>query len=124
MVVDCEFNSTKLNDIEYIRSYHYNKREYVTFRSSVGKFVGYTENGVFNAKNWNNGPVVVQMRAEKESYCLPTVGIDEENALTKSGESVSVCVCVRVCVCVCVCLCVFFMYQLIHKENLARQFFF
>uniref|UniRef100_A0A3Q0RAE3 Ig-like domain-containing protein n=1 Tax=Amphilophus citrinellus TaxID=61819 RepID=A0A3Q0RAE3_AMPCI len=39
----CLFNSTELKDIEFIRSYYYNRLEFVRFSSSVGKFVGYTD---------------------------------------------------------------------------------
>nr|AFY98547.1 MHC class II antigen [Kareius bicoloratus] len=85
-VTSCEFNSTELNGIEFTLSYYYNKLEIVTFRSSVGKFVGYTAFGERQAENWNNGPEVVQRRAQKETYCLNNVGIDTESFLTKSVE--------------------------------------
>nr|APD68825.1 MHC class II antigen beta chain [Trachinotus ovatus] len=82
----CDFNSTESKDITFIRSYYYNKLEIVRFDSSVGRYVGYTEYGVKNAERWNNGPEVVQMRAEKERYCVNNVGIDYQAALTKSAE--------------------------------------
>ncbi|XP_060951766.1 H-2 class II histocompatibility antigen, E-S beta chain-like [Limanda limanda] len=86
VVYNCEFNSTELNDIEYIESYYYNKLEFITFRSSVGKFVGYTAFGEKNAENWNKGPEVIQTRAQKTSYCLGNDRIFTERALTKSVE--------------------------------------
>ncbi|XP_062239954.1 H-2 class II histocompatibility antigen, E-D beta chain-like [Platichthys flesus] len=86
MVASCEFNSTELNGIEFTQSYLYNKLEIVTFRSSVGKFVGYTAFGERQAKNWNNGPEVARARAQKEAYCLNNIRSDTENALTKSVE--------------------------------------
>ncbi|XP_049425070.1 H-2 class II histocompatibility antigen, A beta chain-like [Epinephelus fuscoguttatus] len=83
----CVFNSTDPKDIEYIRSYYYNKLEIIRFSSSVGKFVGYTEYGVKNAEYWNNDPsILAQMRAEKERYCVNHVGIFYQAALTKSAE--------------------------------------
>nr|AAY18805.1 MHC class II beta antigen [Scophthalmus maximus] len=78
----CVFNSTKLDDIEFIKSYYYNKLEYTRFSSSVGKYVGYTEYGVRNAeqRHWrlgcnesSEGDVLSQQR-----------GKDHEAALTKS----------------------------------------
>ncbi|XP_047194912.1 H-2 class II histocompatibility antigen, I-E beta chain-like isoform X3 [Hippoglossus stenolepis] len=84
MVANCEFNSTELNDIEFIQSYNYNKLEYITFRSSVGKYVGTNAYGEKNAESWNKGPEVVRARAAKAAYCLHNVGIDTESALTKS----------------------------------------
>lgn len=88
MVTSCLFSSTKLEDIELIDSYYYNKMEYIRFNSTVGKYVGYTEFGVKDAERWNSGPELVQARAERERYCLHNVGIDYQAALTKSGESV------------------------------------
>ncbi|AWO97408.1 MHC class II beta antigen [Scophthalmus maximus] len=81
----CVFNSTKLDDIEFIKSYYYNKLEYTRFSSSVGKYVGYTEYGVRNAEYWNNLPgELSRMRAQKETYCLNHAEIYQEAALTKS----------------------------------------
>ncbi|XP_032365101.1 H-2 class II histocompatibility antigen, E-S beta chain isoform X2 [Etheostoma spectabile] len=83
----CDFNSSDLNDIEYILSYHYNKVEYARFSSSLGKFVGYTEFGVKNAEYWNNDPsYLAALRAQKETYCKNNVDIDYQAALSKSGE--------------------------------------
>nr|ACB71390.1 MHC class II antigen beta [Cynoglossus semilaevis] len=84
--VTCLFNSTKADDIAYIDSYYLNKLKYISFDSRVGKYVGYTEYGVSNAKRWNEGPEVIQMRNEKERYCVNNVGIDYNAALTKSAE--------------------------------------
>lgn len=85
---ECVFNSTELKDIEYIRSFYYNKLEFTRFSSSVGKFVGFTEQGVKYAANWNNDASYLSaMRAWKEVYCLNHVQSDYNNILTKSGES-------------------------------------
>nr|BAD13373.1 major histocompatibility complex (MHC) class IIb chain [Paralichthys olivaceus] len=73
MVDSCEFNSSKLNDIEYIYSHYYNKLEYIRFSSSVGKFVGYTEVGIKNAERLNNGPEVINRRAKP--YCLTNINV-------------------------------------------------
>uniref|UniRef100_A0A3B3X9K1 Ig-like domain-containing protein n=1 Tax=Poecilia mexicana TaxID=48701 RepID=A0A3B3X9K1_9TELE len=83
----CVFNSTELNDIEYIRSNFYNKLEIYRFSSSLGKFVGYTEYGVKQAEYRNSlTSYIAQMKAEKERYCLNNVGNDYRNMLTKSVE--------------------------------------
>nr|APD68830.1 MHC class II antigen beta chain [Trachinotus ovatus] len=86
LLTRCVFNSTDPKDITYIRSYYYDKMEYIRFDSSVGKHVGYTEYGVKNAERWNSGPEVVQERAEKERYRVNNVGLDYQAALTKSAE--------------------------------------
>nr|APD68802.1 MHC class II antigen beta chain [Trachinotus ovatus] len=86
VVTHCDFNSTDSKDITFIQSYYYNKLEIVRFDSSVGRYVGYTEFGVKNAEAWNSGPEVVQMRNEKERYCVNNVGNDYRSAVTKSAE--------------------------------------
>ncbi|CAI5683003.1 unnamed protein product [Oreochromis niloticus] len=84
VVSRCDFNSTELKDIKYIRSYYYNKIEYARFDSDVGKFVGYTEYGEGNAETWNSGAYLTQMKAEKEMYCQYNIGIWYKNILSKS----------------------------------------
>ncbi|XP_062301214.1 H-2 class II histocompatibility antigen, E-S beta chain-like [Scomber scombrus] len=80
----CEFNSTDLENVRYIKSVNYNKLEIIKFDSSVGKFVGYTEHGVKNAERWNKGPELPQMKAERERVCLHNVKNDYNYVLTKS----------------------------------------
>nr|ADZ99148.1 MHC class II antigen [Epinephelus coioides] len=83
----CVFNSTDPKDIEYISSSYYNKLEFLRFSSSLGKYVGYTELGVKNAERLNNDPsILARRRAEKERYCVTSVGLDYQAALTKSAE--------------------------------------
>ncbi|XP_059190487.1 H-2 class II histocompatibility antigen, I-E beta chain-like [Centropristis striata] len=86
-VNSCEFNSSELKDIEFIRSYYYNRDEYARFSSNVGKFVGYNEWGMKNAEYWNNNPSEMALVInEKERYCGHNVGIWSSNILTKSAE--------------------------------------
>ncbi|XP_044196976.1 H-2 class II histocompatibility antigen, E-S beta chain-like [Thunnus albacares] len=80
----CQFNSSKLEDVRYIFSFYYNKLEYARFDSVVDRYVGYTEFGVKNADNWNNGPELTRRKAQRETYCLNNVGIWNNNVLTKS----------------------------------------
>lgn len=87
---NCEFNSTDLNDIEYSRSVYYNQVVYARFSSSVGKFVGYSKYGMFQAEYWNNQTEYVeQLRGEKQRYCERNIKNWYSNILTKSGESAS-----------------------------------
>ncbi|XP_062301213.1 H-2 class II histocompatibility antigen, E-S beta chain-like [Scomber scombrus] len=81
----CQFNTSKLEDVRYIRSTYYNKMEFSKFDSSVGKFVGYTEYGVKQADYWNNdASILAQMKTARERYCLNNVQIWSNNPLTKS----------------------------------------
>ncbi|XP_062398669.1 H-2 class II histocompatibility antigen, E-S beta chain-like isoform X2 [Sardina pilchardus] len=87
-VVDqCRFSSWDLADMEFIRSHWFNKAEYVRFNSSVGKFVGYTEFGVYNAESWNNNTAyLAQLRSETERYCRPNAQNMINNLMTKKAE--------------------------------------
>ncbi|XP_053199680.1 H-2 class II histocompatibility antigen, E-S beta chain-like [Scomber japonicus] len=81
----CQFNSTELKDIRFIRSWYYNRLAYTRFDSSVGKFVGFTEYGVMNAEYWNNDTsILAQMNVARETYCQHNIGIWYNNVLTKS----------------------------------------
>ncbi|KAK9525206.1 hypothetical protein VZT92_017528 [Zoarces viviparus] len=83
----CVFNSTELKDIEYIRSYFYNKLEYTRFSSSVGRYVGFTEYGVKNAEYWNSDPSeLAAMRAQKETYCQHNIKNRYDYTLSKSAQ--------------------------------------
>ncbi|XP_059180097.1 HLA class II histocompatibility antigen, DP beta 1 chain-like isoform X2 [Centropristis striata] len=82
----CYFNSTELKDMEFIRSYYFNKDELVRFSSSLGKFVGYTEWGMKAADYWNGGPYVARMKTVKERVCQHNIGNYYGAILTKSAE--------------------------------------
>ncbi|XP_044197242.1 H-2 class II histocompatibility antigen, E-S beta chain-like isoform X2 [Thunnus albacares] len=82
----CQFNSTELGGIRFIRSYYYNKLEDIRFDSVVDRYVGYTEHGVKNAERWNKGPELTAARAARERYCHNNIGIDYQSALTKSAK--------------------------------------
>ncbi|XP_076126743.1 H-2 class II histocompatibility antigen, E-S beta chain-like [Alosa pseudoharengus] len=86
-VDQCRFSSFDLCDLEFIRSYWFNKDPFIVFNSTVGKFVGYTELGVKNAEAWNNDPgMLAQMQAQKETYCRPNAQGTINNILTKTVE--------------------------------------
>lgn len=89
MVDRCSFNSTEPKDIEFSRSLYYNKVMFARFSSSVGKFVGYTKYGQFQADYRNNQTSFVeQMRNEKERYCQNNIKGWYRDVLSKSGEFV------------------------------------
>uniref|UniRef100_A0A8C7Y3T6 MHC class II beta chain N-terminal domain-containing protein n=1 Tax=Oryzias sinensis TaxID=183150 RepID=A0A8C7Y3T6_9TELE len=81
----CEFNSTELEDIEFIYSMYYNRKEFMRFSSSLGRFVGYTEHGVKNAERANKDPSILSgWKAQKERYCKQHIDIWYNNMLSKS----------------------------------------
>ncbi|KAG7236235.1 hypothetical protein INR49_001151, partial [Caranx melampygus] len=83
MVDRCDFNSTDLSGVTYIRSYYYNKLELTRFDSRVGEYVGYTDFGVKTAEAWNKDTGdLATMRGERERYCVHNVNIDYQTVLT------------------------------------------
>ncbi|XP_077401756.1 H-2 class II histocompatibility antigen, E-S beta chain-like [Vanacampus margaritifer] len=81
----CVFNSTDLNDIEFIQSYFYNKLEQFRFSSTLDKYIGYTNFGVKQAAAFNADPdIIARARHAKEVTCSPNIKIYYEAALTKS----------------------------------------
>ncbi|XP_062398234.1 boLa class II histocompatibility antigen, DQB*0101 beta chain-like [Sardina pilchardus] len=89
IVDQCPFSSWDLKDLEYIQSHWYNKAELLRFNSTVGKFVGYTPFGVFQAEYINNQTAyMAQMKGEKERYCRSNVQSDINNILTKKVEPI------------------------------------
>uniref|UniRef100_A0A8C9V632 Ig-like domain-containing protein n=1 Tax=Scleropages formosus TaxID=113540 RepID=A0A8C9V632_SCLFO len=49
---ECHFTSD-LKDVEFIDRYIFNKVEYARYNSTLNKYVGYTEHGIYNAEIWN-----------------------------------------------------------------------
>nr|XP_029508586.1 H-2 class II histocompatibility antigen, I-E beta chain-like [Oncorhynchus nerka] len=86
-LAQCRFSSKDLHGIELIDSYVFNKAEYVRFNSTVGRYVGYTEYGVKNAKAWNSDAGILgQEQAELERVCKTGAAIDYSNILDKTVE--------------------------------------
>ncbi|XP_066501022.1 H-2 class II histocompatibility antigen, I-E beta chain-like [Hoplias malabaricus] len=73
---ECLSSSSDLTDVEYISTSYFNKDPYARFNSTVGEYVGFTEFGVKQAKYWNSGPYLEQMRGEKDRYCKHNLEID------------------------------------------------
>ncbi|KAI4885693.1 hypothetical protein NFI96_030418, partial [Prochilodus magdalenae] len=84
ITTDCTASSEDLSDVEYIRTYYFNKDPFIRFNSTVGEFVGYTEFGVKNAERWNKGPEVQQERGELDRYCKHQLPNDFSHILDKS----------------------------------------
>ncbi|XP_056880241.1 H-2 class II histocompatibility antigen, E-S beta chain-like isoform X1 [Takifugu flavidus] len=83
----CNFNSTDLKDIEFSRSFYYNKLMLVRFSSSVGKFEGFTKYGLHQADYLNNlSSYLEEMRDKKERYCQHNIKVWYSNILSKSVE--------------------------------------
>uniref|UniRef100_A0A672FRY2 Ig-like domain-containing protein n=1 Tax=Salarias fasciatus TaxID=181472 RepID=A0A672FRY2_SALFA len=81
----CVFNSSELQDMQYVFSFFLKKLEILRFSSSRGKFVGFSEFGVKNAERFNKDPAeLADMQLRKETFCKPNIDIFYSNALSKS----------------------------------------
>ena len=86
----CVFNSSDLNDIQYIASYNFNTDEYLRWDSRVDQFVGYTELGVKNAERLNKDPgALAGMRNNRVAFCKHNIESYYNRALDKRGELIS-----------------------------------
>ncbi|KAL7884012.1 hypothetical protein AOLI_G00067820 [Acnodon oligacanthus] len=85
IVDDCIGGSLPdLTDVEFLRSYYFNKDLLIQFNSTVGKFVGFGQFGELNAENWNNSTYVTGMQAELDRYCRPNLRNDYSAILNKT----------------------------------------
>ncbi|XP_056310580.1 H-2 class II histocompatibility antigen, E-S beta chain [Danio aesculapii] len=66
----CIYSYPDFRDMVFILSLNFNKLMTVQFNSTVGKFVGYTEQGVKTAEYFNKDQAYLQqMRAEVDRFC-------------------------------------------------------
>ncbi|XP_060786988.1 class II histocompatibility antigen, B-L beta chain-like [Neoarius graeffei] len=83
----CFWSSDGLSDMEFILSYTFNKIKYIEFNSTLGKYVGYTAHGIYNAERFNNDTAMLQARkAAVESFCKPNAQIYYSAVLSKAVE--------------------------------------
>lgn len=89
-VSQCTFNSSELKDIEFTRSYYYNKQMCVHFSSTAGRFVGYSKFCIFQADYLNNQTTFINaLKQQKERFCHSTINIFYPKILSKSGKFAS-----------------------------------
>ncbi len=50
----CIYSSSDLSDMVYIDNFYLNTFLFTQFNSTLGRFVGFSENGMKFAENWNN----------------------------------------------------------------------
>ncbi|KAF5891099.1 MHC class II beta chain, partial [Clarias magur] len=68
--VQCIYSSRDLSDMVHIDDYIFNKVRYIWFNSTVGKYQGYTEHGIYNAELWNNDTALLQReRVDVDNFC-------------------------------------------------------
>ncbi|XP_030644470.1 DLA class II histocompatibility antigen, DR-1 beta chain-like [Chanos chanos] len=81
---ECHFKRD-MKDLELIRTYNFNKFEFIRYNSTLGKYVGFNTVGQQNAEAWNNNPAQLQqMKVELDRYCRNNAG-NEISAITEKS---------------------------------------
>ncbi|XP_002661942.3 H-2 class II histocompatibility antigen, E-S beta chain isoform X2 [Danio rerio] len=81
----CIYSYPDLSDMVFILSFNFNKWMFLQFNSTVGIFVGYTEQGVKFAENFNkNEAYLQQLRAEVDIFCRHNAEIYESAVFDKA----------------------------------------
>ncbi|XP_030621494.1 H-2 class II histocompatibility antigen, E-S beta chain-like [Chanos chanos] len=84
---ECHFRSRNLIHVDYIRTYNFNKFEYMRFNSTVGEFEGFNLFGQFYADILNNDTVYLQQLKDLENrYCRNNAIIFFSSLLEKSVQ--------------------------------------
>ncbi|KAJ8272456.1 hypothetical protein GJAV_G00089270 [Gymnothorax javanicus] len=68
---ECRYSSRDLHDLEYIARYIHEKLEVIRYNSTLKKYIGYTDLGIFNAENWNSDGSAEAKYAALDGYCRP-----------------------------------------------------
>ncbi|XP_035392007.1 rano class II histocompatibility antigen, D-1 beta chain-like isoform X2 [Electrophorus electricus] len=83
----CLYSSRDLNDMVLIDSYIFNKIEYLQFNSTVGKFVGYNEHGIYYAEKYSNDTALIQgLLAGVDGVCKQSADFCYSHIMDKTVE--------------------------------------
>ncbi len=84
---ECVYSTSDYSDMVYLVSYSFNKVVYEQYNSTVGKFVGFTAEGVIYAENFNKNPAVMQqLKAAVDTFCRHNAQNHDSAVRDKSGE--------------------------------------
>ncbi|KAG2469440.1 DHB8 dehydrogenase, partial [Polypterus senegalus] len=86
---ECRYSSHSLEGMEFIDRYIFNHEEYIRYNSTLNKFIGYTERGVYNASALTMIPVCWRMQADLEGVCKQNAKLCYESVLDMSDPSMS-----------------------------------
>lgn len=82
----CIYSSSDLSDMVYIDNLYLNKFLFAQFNSTLGRFVGFSENGMKYAENWNNSTFLLTERAGVDIYCRFTIKTRDTPDRTKDVQ--------------------------------------
>ncbi|XP_069055115.1 class II histocompatibility antigen, B-L beta chain-like isoform X1 [Lepisosteus oculatus] len=81
----CQFSSRSPDDVVYVESYVFERKELIHYDSRAGQFVGYTEYGAKVAERWNSDP---QSKARvvtiRNTFCKPNLELAYDHILEKT----------------------------------------
>lgn len=84
---ECVYSTSDYSDMVYLVSMSFNKVVDIQFNSTVGEFVGYTEQGVEYAENFNKNKELVQgLKAGVDTICKPNAQTSDTAVRDKTGE--------------------------------------
>ncbi|XP_048882975.1 H-2 class II histocompatibility antigen, E-S beta chain-like [Brienomyrus brachyistius] len=66
---ECRYSSADLKDTEYLERRIFNKLEFLRYNSTLNKYIGYTEIGVYNAEKFNTDGESERQHAYLDTYC-------------------------------------------------------
>ncbi|XP_042605849.1 H-2 class II histocompatibility antigen, E-S beta chain-like [Cyprinus carpio] len=85
MTAECVYSTSDYSDMVLLLSYSFNHVMHLQYNSSVGKFVGYTEQGVKHAEGFNkNQAYMQQVKAAVDTFCRPNAQILDSAVRDKS----------------------------------------
>lgn len=84
---ECVYSTSDYSDMVFLVSISFNKVVDVQFNSTVGEFVGYTEQGVKYAENLNKNKELLQhLKAQVDALCIPNAQNSDSAVRDKTGE--------------------------------------
>jgi len=87
MTSECFYSTSDYSDMVLLQSYSFNKVVCVQFNSTVGKFVGFTEQGVKYAANFNKDQnFLQQLKAQVDTFCRHNAQNYDSAVRDKAGE--------------------------------------
>ncbi|RXN12477.1 H-2 class II histocompatibility I-E beta chain-like protein [Labeo rohita] len=82
---DCIYSTKDYSDMVYLQSQSFNKDVFVQYNSTVGKYVGFTEQGVKWAEYWNKDEALMQgNKAAVDTFCRHNAQIYDPSIIDKS----------------------------------------
>ncbi|XP_051760010.1 H-2 class II histocompatibility antigen, E-S beta chain-like isoform X2 [Ctenopharyngodon idella] len=84
---ECVYSTSDYSDMVYLQSKSFNKFVDVQCNSTLGKCVGYTEEGVKYAEDWNKNPAYMQqLKTAVDTFCRHNAQISDSAVRDKAVQ--------------------------------------